>query len=54
MKPKLVDNPDKERGCKVCIFGLVDENKLNHLTEGNIKSYFEGCGRIDDIEIPKD
>jgi RNA recognition motif-containing protein len=51
---KIPEAPRKEKGCTVCIFGLIEENKMTNLTEKDIRSYFEGCGRIDVIEIPKD
>jgi RNA recognition motif-containing protein len=51
---QVPEAPKKEKGCKICIFGLIEENKITHLTEKDIKSYFDVCGRIDSIEIPAD
>ena len=44
----------KERNCKICIQGLIDDKKMQHVNESDIRTYFEGYGTIDGIEIPKD
>ena len=44
----------KKRGCKICIEGLIDDKKMAHVEESEIRKYFHGYGTIEDIEIPRD
>ena len=44
----------KDRNCKICIQGLIDQNKISDISEDDIKEYFKGYGSIDSIEIPRD
>lgn len=44
----------KERNTKICIQGLIDDKKMSHISETDIRHYFEGYGTIESIEIPKD
>lgn len=47
-------NSRKERNCKICIQGLIDDKKMQHVNESDIREYFQGYGTIDCIEIPRD
>jgi len=33
---------------------MIDEKKMQHIDESDIRQYFEGYGTIDSIEIPRD
>ena len=44
----------KERNCKICIQGLIDDKKMQHVNDTDIREYFQGYGVIDSIEIPRD
>ena len=44
----------KERNCKVCIQGMIDEKKMQQIDEADIRTYFKGYGTIESIQIPRD
>ena len=37
----------KERNCKICIEGLIDDKKMHDVSESHIKEYFQDIGTID-------
>ena len=44
----------KDKNCKICIQGLIDDKKMHHVNESDIHNYFQGYGTIESIEIPRD
>ena len=51
---KQVEQIKKERNCRICIQGLIDDKKMQHIDESDIRDYFQGYGTIESIEIPRD